>query len=153
MPPIPSSGSGRAQAPIPLVATRTSQWTQAEINLAAEALDIASAAIRRLMAISEMPRQEIESTSKRTRRLIERLRCGGVIEDREAAFVAGALAMAAAMHRTAAGRDVRRPRRENGPRRRLGREGWRRGKIGTGKSGRRSSRLLRGGATGSMKCM
>jgi hypothetical protein len=77
------------------------RWTPAEVDLAIEALDIASAAVRRLMRISGAASTAIETQSKSMRRLAARLRRGGEIKDKDAAFVAGALEIAAVLHRSA----------------------------------------------------
>jgi len=71
-----------------------------EADLAVEALDVTKGAIRRLMTISGCQSQQIETESKRVRRLAARLREDGKISREHAHLVSGALAMEAALHRS-----------------------------------------------------
>lgn len=74
-------------------------------ELAIEAIEVASGAVRRLLHAQGEGQTRVDTEAKRHRRLVERLRAGGHLRADEARFVAGALAILGVLHRTGRPRD------------------------------------------------
>ena len=74
-------------------------------ELAIEAIEVASGAVRRLLHAQGEGQGRVDTEAKHHRRLVERIRAGGPLRPAEARFIAGALAMLAVLHRTGRARD------------------------------------------------